>query len=364
MPDDEQTRPDLGDLRERIDAIDAEIVRLISERGVVARQIGEIKAQQGTAVYAADREKGVYERLREINPGPFPDQVLQAIYRELMSGSIALERPQRIGFLGPRGSFSHLAATAKFGSAVEYEPVTDIQGVFAEVERRHVDFAVVPVENTSGGSVLETLDAFIDSPVKVCAEVNLHIHHNVLSRIPLDAVERLYSKPEVFDQCKAWLLETGMLPKAIPVASSNRAAEMAATEERAAAVGSTLAAELFNLPVLISNIEDNPQNMTRFLVLGQRASRPTGDDKTVLMFRTAHRAGALVDVLDAFRANQINMSMITSRPNRQRNWEYCFFVDIEGHADDANVAAGLRAAGEHCLELAVLGSYPKAAELA
>lgn len=353
----------LAELRQQIDKIDRQIVDLISRRGAAAREIGELKAAAGTPVYAPDREKLVYARLAELNPGPFPDGVLKAIYRELMSGSIALERPQRIAYLGPPGSYSQLGAQAKFGAAVEYEPVIDIAAAFHEVERGHCDFAVVPIENSTGGGVVDTLDAFMNTGVKVCAEINLHIHHNLLSRISVDRIERLYSKPEVFDQCKQWLHETGLTRCTIPVASSARAAEMARDEDGAAALGSTLAAELYGLPILMTNVEDNPQNITRFFVLGDRAARRTGEDKTVMMFATAHRAGALVDVLDVFRRNGFNMTMITSRPSRKRNWEYYFFVDAEGHPDDENVQRALAEAHEHCLHLVVLGAYPKSPEL-
>jgi chorismate mutase/prephenate dehydratase len=353
----------LAALRRRIDALDAELVRLISERGEVAREIGALKAGSGAQVYAPDREKQVYARLSELNAGPFPDSVLQAVYRELMSGSLALERPQRIAYLGPRGSFSHLAALAKFGAAVEYEPVTDIGGAFSEVARRRVDFAVVPVENSTGGGVIDTLDAFLEHAVKVCAEVVLRIHHHVLSRVPLEEVARIYSKPEVFSQCRNWLLGTGLLSRTVPVASSSKAAELAAAEPNAAAIGSTLAAELYGLPILVSGIEDNPQNITRFFVLGQHPARPTGDDKTVAMFTAAHRAGALVDVLDVFRTHGVNLTMITSRPSRRQNWEYCFFLDAEGHAEDPALTSALAAAREHCLTLTVLGSYPRAVTL-
>ena len=240
MADETSRDKRLTECRRRIDEIDAEVVRLLSARGEAAREIGAIKAEEGVAVYAPDREKQVYRRLDELNTGPFSNQVLRAIYRELMSGSIALERPQRIAFLGPRGSFSHLAATAKFGAAVEYEPVLDIAGAFAEVDHDRADFAVVPVENSTGGGVIDTLDAFMNTAVKVCAEIRIRIHHNVLSRVPLGDISRLYSKPEIFEQCRGWLMETGLLDKTIPVASSSRAAELAAAEAGAAAIGSTL----------------------------------------------------------------------------------------------------------------------------
>ncbi len=370
----------LAALRQQIDALDAQLVRLISERGRVAAEIGRLKTAAGTPVYAPDRESEVLQRITAANAGPFPERVLLAIYRELMSGSFLLERPLRIAYLGPRGSFSHLAASGKFGASVEYEPVTDITGVFDEVQREHVDFGVVPVENSTGGGVIDTLDALVETRVQVCAEVLRKIHHNLLARGPLEQIQRLYSKPEIFDQCKRWLLETGLLDKTVPVASSSRAAELAASEPGAAALGSTLAAELYGLPVQLERVEDNPENVTRFLVLGRPATggtpsdpriagdvrlgggRPTGDDKTAVLFATPDRAGALVDVLSLFRAEGVNLSMITSRPSRQRNWEYYFFVDAAGHAADPPLARALEAARAQCPILRVLGSFPRARE--
>jgi chorismate mutase/prephenate dehydratase len=351
----------LGELRRRIDDLDAELVRLISARGELAAAIGRLKQAAGAPIYAPDREHEVLQRLEQLNRGPFPQRVLSAIYRELMSGSFLLERPLRIAYLGPRGSFSHLAATGKFGASVEYEPVADIAGVFAEVERERVDFGVVPVENSTGGGVVDTLDALAGSRARICAEILRQIHHHLLARVPLERVVRVYSKPEVFSQCQQWLLETGLLHKTVPAPSSSRAAELAAAEEGAAAIGSALAAELYGLPIQREHIEDNPQNTTRFFVLGREPARPTGDDKTTVMFATQHRAGALVDVLTIFRREGVNLTMITSRPSKRQNWEYYFFVDADGHARDPALARALEAARELCSVLTVLGSFPRAA---
>lgn len=353
----------ISDLRQRIDALDDKLVELINERGRLAAEIGRHKAQCGTPVYSSDREQEVYRRLAAANRGPFPDAVLHAVYRELMSGSLALEKPLRIAYLGPRGSFSHLAASHKFGGAVEYEGVADIAASFAEVGRGHADFAVAPVENSIGGGVVDTLDAFLHSGVQICAEILQQIHHNLLSRVPLEQIERVYSKPEVLAQCRNWLSETGLLARVMPVASSSKAAEMAASEPGAAAIGSTLAADIYALPVLFSRIEDDPNNITRFFVVGRHAARRSGDDKTSIMFATPHRVGALVDVLELFRREGVNLTMITSRPSRKRTWEYYFFIDAEGHADDAGVARSVAAASEYCLQFTVLGSYPRATEV-
>ncbi len=350
-------------LRSRIDVIDQELVKLISERGSLAQQIGQLKARDKTPIYAPDREKEILQALRERNPGPFPTRVLEAVYRELMSGSFSLEKPLRIAYLGPEGSFSHLAALGKFGASVEYEPVTSIDAVFAEVERGHADFAVVPIENSIGGGVIDTMDAFPEHSVHICAEIYRRIQHNLMARVPLERIERVYSKPEVFEQCRRWLTETGMTSKTVPVSSTSKAAEQAAQEDNAAALGSELAAELYKLPIQVRNVEDNANNVTRFFIIGPTHARPTGDDRTALFFTTTDRAGALVDVLDVFRSERVNLTMITSRPSRRKNWEYHFFVDVEGHIEDAPLAHATDAAREFCSEIKVLGSFPREANV-
>jgi chorismate mutase/prephenate dehydratase len=349
----------LGNVRERIDEIDRKLLTLISERGELAQAIGALKAKDGTPVYAPDRESEILDRICKQNPGPFSNEVLLAVYRELMSGSFSLEKPLRIAFLGPLGSYSHLAATSKFGSAVDYEPVGDITAAFKEVENGHADFGVVPIENSMIGGIRETLDAFTESTVSVCAEINLRIQHNLLSRKPISEIERVYSKQEIFDQCRNWLAETGLIRKAEATASSSRAAEMASQEEGAAALGNKLAAELYDLPIQVSNVEDDAKNVTRFFVVGNEQAKPTGDDKTSILFTTAHKAGALVDVLNVLREAEVNLTMITSQPSRRNAWEYFFFIDAEGHSADEKIQRAVLAAESHCQKLRVIGSYPR-----
>ena len=352
----------LSEARTRIDALDEQIVALINERGSLAQRIGQVKAAKGTPVYAPDREREILDRLTRLNGGPLPDRVLRAVYREIMSGSFALERAQRVAFLGPRGSYSHLAATNKFGASVEYVPMANIAATIREVEQGRADLAVVPVENSLGGGVHDTLDALLTSPLKVCAEVVVHIRHNLLSHSGVADIERVYSKPEVFQQCKHWLIETGLREKTIAASSSAKAAEQASQEHDAAAIGSTLAAELHGLPIQVAGIEDQPNNITRFFIVSREAARRTGEDKTSLLFTTAHKAGALVDVLRAFGDQHVNLTMITSLPSRRSAWEYYFFVDAVGHADDDALRAALAEARRHCLHLTVLGSYPQPGE--
>jgi len=309
----------LEELRKKIDELDHQLVKLLNERARVVVEIGKLKSRTDKPVYSPDREKEVFARIAEANEGPLPDRCLVAIWRELMSGSFVLERPLRIGYLGPGGSFSHTAAMLKFGQSVEYEPLADITSIFDEVSKGHCDLGLVPVENTKGGGVIETLDALIDSNVKVCAEVLMAIHHSLLGNCSLEEIEKIYSKPEVFAQCRNWLSATFK--------------------------------------------EDIANNITRFLVISREDSKPTGEDKTAILFSTAHKAGALADVLDVFKRYSINMTNIESRPSKKRQWEYYFFVDFLGHRTDKNIQDGMEEARKHCLQLSILGSFPRATEL-
>jgi len=353
----------LEELRNRIDKLDRQLVKLLNERAQVVVEIGKLKNKTGKPIYSPDREKKVFARIAETNKGPLPDKCLVAIWRELMSGSFALERPLRIGYLGPGGSFSHTAAMLKFGQSVEYESLADILSIFDEVSKGHCDLGLVPIENTTGGGVIETFDALIDSDVKICSEVLMAIHHNLLANCPLEKIEKIYSKPEVFAQCRNWLSATFKEAQTVPVASSAKAAQMAADESGAAAIGSRVAAELYGLKVVYENIEDIANNITRFLVISREDAKPTGEDKTAILFSTAHKAGALADVLEVFKRYGINLTNIESRPSKKRQWEYYFFVDFVGHRTDKQVQKGLEEASKHCLQLSILGSFPRATEL-
>jgi len=355
MPDPDPLDP----LRLQIDQIDKQLIELLNSRARIVVQIGKLKQTQGTPIYAPDREKVILDRVRSLNRGPLSDRCLEAVYREVMSGSFALEKPLRIGFLGPEGSFSHAASVSKFGSSVDYVPLSAIPAVFEEVVRGHVDYGLVPVENSIGGGIVDTLDAFTSSSAKICAEVLLTVHHNLLAKEPWEKIEKIFSKAEVFSQCRNWLSATAKDRPTIPVDSTTVAAQMARDQSGVAAIGSKQAAELYGLHILFENIEDNPDNMTRFFVIGREAARRTGEDKTAIMFTTAHKPGALAEVLDVFKENGINLTDIEKRPSRKVNWEYYFFIDAQGHADDAGMKTAIEQAKKHCLQLTVLGSYPK-----
>jgi len=349
----------LPHLRQQIDTLDRQLVELINERAKVVVEIGKIKRQGSIPIFAPDREQKVLGQIRQHNQGPLPNRCLEAVWRELMSGSFALERPLTVGYLGPPGSFSHLAAKRKFGVSVDYLGCQEITTVFDLTASGRIDLGLVPIENSAMGGVGETLDSFLDSPVRVFAEVLISVHHNLLAKCPADQVKQVYSRPEVFAQCRKWLSQ--YLPKAqqMPVASSSRASQIASQEPFAAAIASTLAAEIYNLQTLWANIEDNPSNVTRFFVISKQHASPSGDDKTALMFTTVHKPGALATVLDVFRESGLNLTHIDKRPSQRVNWEYFFFVDFLGHESDTKVHQAIETARTHCLGLSVLGSFPR-----
>ena len=354
---------DIDELRKRIDDIDAQLVELLNERARCAVDVGKVKRQAGQdSVYSPEREREIFEHVMQANQGPLSDHALMAIWKEMMSGSLSLEKALKIAYLGPEGSFSHLAALEKFGHSVELVPVRDISSVFDQVARAAADYGIVPVENTTGGAVRDTMECFlwVHGPVKVCAEMALPIHQNLQSKTTLEKITKIYSKPQVFDQCRQWLTKHIKQADLVAVGSTAEAALLASRVEATAAIGSEMAAEVYGLTILAPAIEDNPRNQTRFLVLGRASPEPTGRDKTCLLFSVVHKAGALVEVLDILRRHGINMTKIESHPFPTKTWEYYFFVDIEGHADDENVKTALEESRRHCRQLEILGSFPVA----
>lgn len=362
---------ELARLRREIDRLDARLVKLLNERAGAVVEVGKFKRDSNTPIYAPHREAQVLEKVLAANTGPLPDRAIEGIYRELMSGSFALEQPLRIGYLGPPGSQSHVAAVKQFGSSVEYDDLHEIAGVFTEVRRKHVNYGLVPIENSTGGGIVEALDAFTANAghLSIYAEVQITIHHALLANCPPADVRRIYSKPEVFQQCRNWL--STQLPKAelIPAASSSRAVQIAVDENQkavsigldpaTAAIGTSLAGEMYGLKTLFPRIEDNPNNITRFLVLSREKAKRSGDDKTSVMFTTEDKPGALVDVLGVFHSEGINLSHLDKRPSGRENWTYTFFADADGHRDDQGMKRALSRVKAHCKEMAVLGSYPR-----
>ena len=350
----------LDNLRKKVDALDKQLVRLLNSRTQVAMQIGKLKNKSGEEIYAPAREKAVMDKVAAVNAGPLPDEALQAIYREIMSASLVLEHPFKIAYLGPQATFTHEAARSRFGTSVDYVSCETITDVFALVQKRGALYGVVPIENSTEGAVTHTLDQFADTVLKICTEIYLPISLHLMAKVDRKQIKRIYSKSEVFGQCRRWL--HGHMPgvDTIAVSSTARAAEMAARENDSGALAGTLAAELYALRVLSRDVQDLSGNVTRFLVIGKQYGKPTGDDKTSLFFAVRDKVGALHDALSTLKKYNVNMTKIESRPSRSKAWEYYFFVDVEGHAADSHLQQALGDMTEHCILLNVLGSYPKA----
>ncbi len=352
---------DLQHYRCEIDRIDDEILRLLNERSKNVIEIGRLKKQsdRDANLHTPAREAEIIERLTRRNPGPFPNEAIRPVYREIMSASLSLEGPQKVAYLGPRATFTHMACMQKFGSSAQYMPVTGIKDVFNEVERGRANFGVVPIENTTEGVVNHTLDMFIDSNLLIYGEILQEVSHHLLSKTGLiEDVKTIYSHPHAIAQCRNWL-ETNLPHVPVSeVASTARAAELCVDEPAAAAIASELAGQLYGLKVVRARIEDNMNNFTRFLILSQKPPERTGKDKTSLMLSVKDRVGALYDLLRPFASHGINMTKIESRPSRRKAWEYIFFVDIEGHVEEDRVKKALEEVKGRCLFMKILGSYP------
>jgi chorismate mutase/prephenate dehydratase len=344
--------------RKAIDRLDQQIVRLLNERTQRALEIGTLKLKQGEEIYAPHRERAVLNRVAKMNRGPLTAECVRAIYREIMSGALAVEKPMTIAYLGPEATFTHQAALQRFGTSLHYLPLKTIADVFSEVAKRHADFGVVPVENSTEGVVTHTLDMFMDSELKIVAQIVMPISQCLMSKCRRNQIKRLYVHQQSLAQSRQWLQRHLPDVEILETSSNARSAEQAAREKGAGAIAGLLAAEKYGLPVLEHNVQDNAENATRFLVLGRQSPPPTGRDRTSLMFCIADRPGALHGAIAPFRKFRINMTKIESRPSKRKAWQYYFFVDCDGHAQDPKVASVLDALGKHCVFVKVLGSYP------
>lgn len=360
-----KTAANLAALRAQIDKLDVQIVELLNKRAAIAAQIGKVKADQGGEVFSAAREEEVLANVLAAHHGPLDAVTLKAIFRELISGSRAIQKQQKIAYLGPEYSYSHLAAIQRFGEASIYNRTSSIAAVFEEVLRRNADYGVVPLENSTDGRIADTLDQFIRYPdqVKICAEIRLRVRHHLLANCDQSEIRRVYSKAQALSQCRNWLAKN--LPQASlhEVASTADAAALVQTVPNVAAVASREASVRYGLKILAQNIEDSPFNETRFAVIGLTDSARTGNDKTALMFQISHTPGALADVLAVFKAHKINLTWIESFPYREVKGQYVFFVDFEGHRDDQRVKKALATLQSMCDSLTVLGSFPVASPL-
>ena len=344
--------------RQAIDKCDTQIVKQLNERTKHVLAIGEIKRKAGEEIYAPHRERNVLQRICRKNQGPITNESLRFIYREIMSSALSLEKSLTVAYLGPEATFTHQAAIRRFGASLHYTPQKTIADVFTEVSKHRADYGVVPVENSTEGVVTHTLDMFVESDLKIVAQIVLPVQHCLLANCPRSQIKKLYAHPQALGQCRDWV-RTNLPHAEIVESSSNaRSAELAAKEKGAAAIAGILASERYDVPVLDYDIQDNVANATRFLVLGRQCSPPTSDDRTSLMFSVMDRVGALYQALAAFRRHRINMTKIESRPSKRKAWEYFFFVDCEGHMEDRRVAKAISLLSEHCSYVKVLGSYP------
>jgi chorismate mutase/prephenate dehydratase len=354
----------LSEIRKKIDELDSKLIELLNKRADLVHEVGLIKKRDNKAIYAPEREEQLLQALVKKNTelkGKLPEQAIRAIYREIMSASYALEKGLTIAYFGPENTNTHQAARQKFGASVDYVAQSSITDVFTAVARSKADYGVVPIENSTEGAVTHTLDVFMDSDLKICAQILLKIENHLVAKIPRGEIRKIYSHPQVLGQCRQWLRLN--LPHAdlIEVASTVRAADRTSAEPNAAAITGKMAAEAYGLTILEASIQDLPNNTTRFLVIGHNACPPTGSDKTSLMFSLIDKPGALVSAIELFKALGINMSKIESRPSKRKAWEYFFFVDADGHAQDENLVKALAELEKHCTFVKILGSYPKTA---
>ena len=355
--------PKLAAIRKRIDELDEEIIRLISERALCAQNIARVKQalDKDAEFYRPEREAKVLRKILDRNRGPLNDEEMARLFREIMSACLALEEPLNIAFLGPEGTFTHEAALKHFGHSVKTTPLSAIDEVFREVESGASHYGVVPIENSTEGVVNHTLDSFLQSPLKISGEVELRIHHHLLSAgTHLEQIERVYSHQQSLAQCREWLDINLSRTERIGVSSNAEAARRILSEPNAAAIAGDTAAEKYGLEILRSNIEDHPNNTTRFLIIGRPNASPSGNDKTSVIVSARNKPGSLFRLLEPLARHRVSMTRIESRPSHCINWEYVFFLDMEGHMDDEHVSAALKELRDEADLFNILGSYPRA----
>lgn len=350
---------ELKKLRREIDEIDDEILKLLNKRANIVIEIAHIKRNEKAKFYSPEREREILERLTALNKGPFPNDTLKVIFREILSASLSLEEPLKVACLGPLATFTHLAALRHFGSSALFVPVESIRDVFDAVEADKTEFGVVPIENSNEGVISYTLDMFMDYDLKVAAEVMLEISHNLISKSgDKTIIKRVYSNPHAAAQCRRWLESNFPRIPIIETTSTAKAAELASQDDEAAAIASELAAKVYDLHFVEKNIEDSKHNFTRFLVISKESPPKTGRDKTSIMFSIKDKPGALYDILLPFKKSKVNLTKIESRPSKRKAWEYIFFVDMEGHIEDKKVKKAIENIKDYCLYVKILGSYP------
>jgi len=357
---------DIDSLRQKIDRLDTRFVALLNQRLALAAKIGRLKRSKDGRIYVAEREDRVLRKVCAQNRGPMKDAALRAIYREVMSAAIALEKPLLIAYLGPEATNTHQAAIKKFGASVDYHGMASIADIFTAVEKGEADYGVIPIENSTEGSVRDALDQFVDSDLKVVAQIYLEISHALISKSPLEEIEKVYSKDQALAQCRMWLQRYLPHAQIIASGSTSSAVQIAQKTPHVAAVASPLAAEYYGMPVVAPNIQDKPDNTTRFFVVGKQASGSAGGGRDMTSFlislgdSAAAHPGALLKMLLPLAKRGINLSKIESRPSKKRPWDYFFFIDVTGHYDDPAMQEAIRQLNRFCPMVKWLGSYPTA----
>ncbi len=352
----------LAELRQEIDSIDAQLIALLKQRARCAHEVGAIKRAEGSPIFVPERESALIRKLMELNGGELPKKSVQAIWRQIVSMSFLLESGMRVGYLGPEGTWSHQAALSRFGESVEYVPFPSFQAVFTAVECEDINYGVIPIENSSNGAVVQAMDAFAQTPLRICDQVHQSVQNCLMANIGKADIRTIYSHPQVLGQCREWLMQNFPHAGQVPTASTTAAARIAKEEAAngAAALGSPLSAALTGLRVLEEHIQDKVGNTTRFAVIGKQLTRPSGHDRTTICFCVPrHVAGSLAGVLEHFRRHNVNLHCIDSRPTRDTPWEYLFYVDVEGHEAEEPLSRCLEELRVQCPMLKVLGSYPE-----
>ncbi|HND50980.1 MAG TPA: prephenate dehydratase [Pirellulaceae bacterium] len=351
--------PSVNELLRNIERLDRDLVKLANERAKLTERLGKATKDAGHSPYDSVREKQQIEQAVATSKGPLSANALAAVLRELTSAARALTKNTKVAYLGPQFSYSHQAAVEHFGAAVDYAPVNTIAAVFEELNRGHAEYGIVPLENSTDGRIADTLEMFAKHPIRICGEVQLRIHHNLLAKCPRDQVTEVYSKPQALSQCRDWLAKHLPGVRLVEMTSTAAAAHLAADKPGAAAVASLQAGIHCGLDVLAASIEDNRHNLTRFAVIGGEAPKRTGKDKTAMMFELAHSPGSLADAMLVFKKGRLNLTWIESFPFPSQPNEYLFFVEFEGHQTDAAARRGIEALRRRVVRLEVLGSYPR-----
>ena len=351
---------ELDRLRKEIDSINEDILQLLNKRAALAIEVGKVKKEARSDFHVLDREHKIFQKLVKLNKGPFPNSAIRPVFREIISASLSLEHELRVVYLGPEATFSHLAAIKQFGQSATFVQSRSLRDIFTMVEHSEYDYGVVPIENTTEGVVNPTLDMFIDSPLKISAEILLLVSHHLLSKKgTLQGIAAIHSHAQAIAQCSGWLERNVPNIPVVEVFSTAKAAETALHNPRVAAIAGEFAASFYGLKPIFKNIEDNPKNITRFWVIGKKSTGATGEDKTSIMLSIKDGVGALHKTLKPFARHKISLTKIESRPFRQRPWEYIFFIDLEGHTEDAPIKKALSEVRDTVQFLKILGSYPR-----